>query len=217
MTTVGELRARLANDLADPGHVTWPWDVLAGYLREGFEIIARVRPDAFAAGRVLRLEGGREWHDVCDCARLSRDAVVGQCDSAGVVFNRLAPVVEAGFWPGRDLPPKGGRKPLKLREFSVEDDGLKLRVYPRIPPGTVVHVLVRCPVAPDFHDPEAEIDGGYDVLLCQWVLYRALMVDGERGAAATSVAQSHLILFNSLLGGGAPTDQAPNRRRRSDA
>lgn len=216
MISVGELRRRLAADLADPDLSTWSWPQLAGYLDEAADVIVRRKPDAFVRERILTLHGGREWHPICDCLRLVRDNVIGQCDSEGTVTRRLAGVLESALWPGEDLPPRADRKPFRLREFSVSDDGLKIRVYPRIPPGTTVHVLARCPVMPDWFDHAEEVDGSLAVALVQWAMYRALMIDGERGPAVAAAAASHLELFNSFVGGGV-RDAPPRRRESSDA
>jgi hypothetical protein len=212
MIDVAGLMDRLAADLADPGHVAWPWPQLAGYLREGAAVVIRLKPDAFVRERVLRLEGGEGWHPICDCERLTKEAVIGQCDSAGVVFKRLPPVSESALWPGADLPPRADRRPFRLREFSLADDGLRLRVYPRIPPGVTAYVLVRCPVMPDFMDPGQPIDDSLAAALVQWAMYRALLVDGERGPSVAAAAESHRDVFNTLV--GAPQ---PPRRGKADA
>jgi hypothetical protein len=212
MITVGEMLAGLGRDLADPGHVVWPLRQLVGHLSEAVEIIARAKPDAFAKERILELRGGREWHPVCGCLRLSAANVVGQCDRSGMVWNRLAPVAEDGAWPGADPPPGIGRRPFRLREFSVADDGRTVRPYPRVPPGTTVHLLVRCPVMPDWSDPSDLVDGSLASACLQWAMYRALAVDGEREPAVAAAAEAHREVFNSLIGARRPArrrDEAP--------
>ena len=216
MTTVGGLRDQLARDLNDPELAAWTWEQLAPYLMEAVHLIVRREPEAFARERILELEGGRDYHPVCGCLRLADANVIGQCRKDGTVWNRLAGFKDSGLWPGGDLPSMPVGSPFKLEEFSICDDGRTLRVYPRIPPGTSAFVLVRCPAMPDFDDPSEDIDGAYKVVMVQWALYRAKMVDGESNPAVVSVANSHRDLALSLLGiANAAAGAGAERERRS--
>lgn len=198
---VGSLLNRLATDLNDaaPGHefTTWSREQLGAYLEEAIQLAFVERPDLFIEERVVKVEPCVQRQPACDCTRVRR--VLGQCTPDGRVLHPLRPrqVDDRLVWTGRSCP--SNPKNFKLTQYAIDDSADALWVWPAVPAGIDVYVLVECAVMPQGIDESYEIPVDLQAAVVQWALYRARMVDAENNSAVFEVAKEHAQQFWGIL------------------
>lgn len=194
------LLEQLAVDLNDaaPGHefTTWSREQLRAYLEEAVQTAFAERPDLFMETRVIKLQPCTVLQEACDCTHIRR--IIGQCTKDGRIIKLLKPrkYNDRIVWNGRTC--MGNPKTFELNQYAIDDKSNRLWVWPQIPGGMDVYVLVECAVIPDTF-------GDYDVpdelraAVLQWALYRAKMVDGENNQSIVAVANAHKETFWQLI------------------
>lgn len=186
------------NDAA-PGHefTTWSQEQLRAYVVEALQLAFIVRPDLFTETRIIKLQPCTIVHDACDCTNIRR--VFGQCTADGRIINMLRPKKQQDnlIWTGRTCPVSP--KNFKLTQYAIDADTNKLWVWPQVPAGLDVYLLVECDVLPDEFTDDYEVSSELQAAVMQWVLYRAKMVDGENNTAIIQVATTHRETFWQIL------------------
>lgn len=193
---------QIAVDLNDaaPGHVftTWSREQLRAYLEEAIQIAFTERPDLFMETRVIKVKPCTVVQDTCDCTQVRR--VIGQSTAGGSIIKYLR-FKQSGtdklVWNGRTC--RVHPKKFELQEYYIDGVTDKVWVYPEVPAGIDVYILVECAVIPDVFGPSYNIHTELRAAVVQWVLYRAKMVDGENNTAIVSVANYHKTTFWELL------------------
>lgn len=196
---VRSLMERASVDLNDAaaGHefTTWSREQLRAYIEEAVQIAFSERPDLFTELRVLKAQPCTMLQDICDCTSIRH--VIGQSDKNGHVVKPLRERrTEKLVWTGRTCPvlPKN----FELNEYMIDRQMDKLWLWPQVPAGLDVYVLVECAVFPS--DIEAvDFPDELAAAVIQWVLFRAKMVDGENNQAIVTVAEQHKKTFYELL------------------
>lgn len=220
---IGSLLDLLAVDLNDaaPGHAftTWSKEQLGAYLEEAIQLAFLERPDLFLEERVLKVEPCALRHEVECCTKIRR--VLGQCDARGRVTHMLRPrkLDMRMVWTGRTCATSP--KTFKLTQYAIDDMDDSIWLWPQVPAGQDVYVLVQCAVLP------TNVGEGYDVpeelvpAVRQWALYRAKVIDAEVNQTVAQIATDHKQTFWQLLqaSAGAPpigeeVDNAPSAAAR---
>lgn len=183
-------------DPADP-HATWPEHQLASYIEEAVQVIASERPELFAEIRILKVEPCNPVQNTCDCTHVSN--VIGQVTEGGRLIKRLRlrKNNDKLIWNGPTCPTNPDQ--FELKEYYIDSSSDLLWLYPQVPPGKDIWVMIECSVIPDGLDTTASIKPELLAAVKQWVLYRAKMVDGENNTAIVQVAQQHLTAFWQLM------------------
>lgn len=198
---IKSLLYQVAVDLNDaaPGHefTTWSEQQLRAYLEEAIQTAFTRRPDLFIQTRVVKVEPCSVVQDVCDCTKLRR--VIGQTDENGRIIKLLRPRKrdDALLWTGRTC--HKSPKEFQLSHYTIDEASNKLWLYPQVPAGLDVYVLLECVVMPEAIDDNTTIPPELVGAVVQWALYRAKMVDGENSPTVVSVANAHKAAFWELL------------------
>lgn len=191
----------IAVDLNDaaPGHefTTWSEAQIMTYVLEGIQTAFAERADLFIETRIMEVEPCTELQSACDCTKVRR--VIGQANENGRVIKKLSVRSNKDKlrWPGRTCPVPANN--FSLSEYSIDEGTNRIWVYPAVPFGVDVYLLIECAVIPSV------IDGDYDVpdelvaAIKQWALYRAKAVDEENTPATAQVAENHQATFWRLL------------------
>lgn len=199
--TMSSLLDKLAVDLNDaaPGHefTTWSQSQLRAYLTEAVELAFAERPDLFTETRIIKMQPCTVVQDTCDCAHIRR--VIGQSTKDGRIIRPLRPRKHNDkiFWTGRTCLKRD--KGFALTQYYIDEMSDKLWVYPQVPAGMDVYVMVECAVFPDAGVEGYEVPAELRAAVVQWVLYRAKMVDGENNTSIVSVANHHKTTFWEIL------------------
>lgn len=198
---ISSLLDRLAQDLNDaaPGHefTTWPRALLLSYLEEGLQVAFASRPDFFLDQHTVKLDPCTLSHKLCGCTKIYR--VLGQSTKDGHVIRQLRQRKHTDrlLWTGRACT--GNRRNFALLSYSIDDVADTLWVYPAVPYGTDVYVLVECAAVPKNVKESDSIPDDLAPAISQWVLYRALMIDMEMDQGGAAIATSHEAEFWKLL------------------
>ena len=198
----GSLLDQIAVDLNDaaPGHefTTWSREQLGAYLEEAIQLAFTERPDLFTETRIIKVQPCSEIQESCDCTQIRR--VVGQVTKTGGLIKHLR-IKKHGsdrlVWTGRScsVHPKN----FQLQEYYIDSVTDKLWVYPIVPAGVDVYIMIECAVLPSEFGEGYEVHNELRAAVIQWVLFRAKMVDGENNTAIVSVANHHKNTFWELL------------------
>ena len=198
---LSDIIVRIAVDLNDaaPGHefTTWSETQLHFYVQEALDTIFNIRPDLFIETRIIKMQPCTYVQDTCDCTQIH--AVIGQVTESGRLIKRLR-MREQGvkqLWTGWSCPVSP--KNFELREYYIDKDTDKLWVFPQVPAGTDVYLMVECSVLPDASSHSYDIPGELVPMVMQWALYRAKMVDGESNQLILTAAKEHRAVFENLL------------------
>jgi hypothetical protein len=208
---------RLSRELNDaaPGHefTTWSKELLRGFLSDAIQLIVRVQPAYFVEDVVLTLTACAEYHPICPCSELKPEDVIGQSTADGHVVKTLRYRSDdiRLRWFGK--PCKSKAKPFRLKEYSISKDGKGLKVYPPVPPGQNVYLMLRCLITPNDFSDGAEFDDELVPAIVQWCLSQAKFLDAENNAAILAVAKEHENTFWTLLGVTSEPEQSQNRRK----
>lgn len=198
---VSSLLEQLAVDLNDaaPGHefTTWSRDQIRAYLIEGIQVSFSVRPDLFIETVIIKAEPCSVVQDTCGCTHIRR--VIGQSTKNGRVIKELRQRSNDDKlrWTGRTCPVSPDK--FELKEYSIDNATDKLWLYPQVPAGKEIYVMVECAKVPEDIDNDYDIPAELLAPVVQWVLYRAKMVDGENNTAIIQVATGHQNTFWALL------------------
>lgn len=198
---VSSLLEQLAVDLNDaaPGHefTTWSRDQIRAYLIEGIQVSFSVRPDLFIETVIIKAEPCSVVQDTCGCTHIRR--VIGQSTKNGRVIKELRQRSNDDKlrWTGRTCPVSPDK--FELKEYSIDNATDKLWLYPQVPAGKEIYVMVECAKVPEDIDDDYDIPAELLAPVVQWVLYRAKMVDGENNTAIIQVATGHQNTFWALL------------------
>lgn len=198
---VSSLLEQLAVDLNDaaPGHefTTWSRDQIRAYLIEGIQVSFSVRPDLFIETVIIKAEPCSVVQDTCDCTHIRR--VIGQSTKNGRIIKELRQRSNDDKlrWTGRTCPVPPDK--FELKEYSIDNATDKLWLYPQVPAGKDIYVMVECAKVPEDIDDDYDIPAELLAPVVQWVLYRAKMVDGENNTAIIQVATGHQNTFWALL------------------
>lgn len=198
---VSSLLEQLAVDLNDaaPGHefTTWSRDQIRAYLIEGIQVSFSVRPDLFIETVIIKAEPCSVVQDTCGCTHIRR--VIGQSTKNGRVIKELRQRSNDDKlrWTGRTCPVSPDK--FELKEYSIDNATDKLWLYPQVPVGKEIYVMVECAKVPEDIDNDYDIPAELLAPVVQWVLYRAKMVDGENNTAIIQVATGHQNTFWALL------------------
>jgi len=197
--TPDSLLYQLAVDLNDAGagheFTTWSAEQLGAYLMEAIQVAFVERPDLFIEHRIIHLKPCSIIQDTCDCTHVIR--VLGQSTADGRVFKelRVRKANDKLLWTGRTCKSKTGK--FELIEYTIDSNTDTLRVYPQVPAGQDIYVLVECSVIPK--DIGDVVDTELLAAIKQWVLYRAKTVDAELNPNIFNVAKLHRDTFFALL------------------
>lgn len=198
---LSSLLAEAAVDLNDaaPGHefTTWHREQIRAYIEEAIQIAFSERPDLFSGMKIIKVQPCSVVQETCDCTHITR--VIGQVSEHGML---LKPLRERKnnqiFWPGHSCPVSP--KAFMLNEFMIDQTSDKLWLWPQVPAGLDVYVMVICAVFPsELDDDVDDIPDELAPAIRQWVLFRAKMVDGENSEAVVQVANTHKTTFYELL------------------
>lgn len=198
----GSLLDQIAVDLNDaaPGHefTTWSRPQLRAYLEEAIQIAFTERPDLFIDTRIIKVKPCSVVQDTCDCTQVRR--VIGQSTANGSIKKYLR-VKRLGtdkmVWNGRTC--RRHPKNFELEEYYIDGVTDKVWVYPEVPAGLDIYILVECAVLPTEFTDDYVVNSEFRAAVIQWVLFRAKMVDGENNSAIVSIANQHKTTFWELL------------------
>jgi hypothetical protein len=190
---------RLGLELNDPLHRVWSEELLLFFLDEAFREIIRISPGRFAKTVVARLDPCSEWHS-CPCDGMEISSVLGQSTAEGRITGRLTWRSEdpGMAWTGRECV--RFEEPYRAREYAIGADGKSVRVWPPVPPKAEAYLAIRCDVAPDLSDPDADVPAQSAAAAVQWVLYRAKSMDTEANPFILNAAFDHKETFYLDLG-----------------
>lgn len=197
----GSMLDQLAWDLNDAGpsgtFVTWTREQIRAYLEEAIQLAATSRPDLFIETRIMKVQPCTLVQDTCDCTNIRR--VIGQSTKDGRVFKRLRKKKgdETITWTGRVC--SSPYKNFELVEYSIDDTTDKLWLYPVVPPGKDIYVVIECSVAPSGIQDSYEIPSELTAPIRQWVLFLAKSMDGEYSSEMITQARLHKDTFFQLL------------------
>lgn len=171
-----------------------PQDIadLKRYLTEARCMIESLNPAYYAVFKTLKLSAGTV-HQVCACEIIT--------DYLGQALGECGTELRSSKFPqqwGKCVKaPEGG--PI-LTQVEVSKDYLK--VQPPIPEGECAYVKVKC--LPSDRTPAGDED---DVCNCRdfaalasYVMYRAILRDGDGDPAQIQLAQMHLRTFAEISG-----------------
>lgn len=187
----------IAADLNDPQHVVWTREQLRAYIQEGVGNAFVERPELFTEEITVKIDPCKIYQEVCECQGIRR--VIGLADADGNIFNELRERTSKDKlkWPGKTC--QADPNNFELSEFSVDTATNKIRVYPPVPAGMDVYVVVECAVTPDDFSDSVEIDANIAAAARQWALWCARMVDAENNPAVFNAANTHRKAFWELL------------------
>lgn len=197
MADVSSLLSQLSADLADPGFVRWTREQLRTYLLEGLIVAFSKRPDLFLERVVIKLDTCTTLQETCECDRVLR--VLGQSTEGGRIIRTLRRKTSSAkiVWNGKPCPADSAD--FKLSSYSITPTTNVLEVYPEVPPGVDVWIVVECAKAPDKLSDSDSYSNTLSVAATQWALSRAHRVDGEVSTVAFNLARDHEISFWRLL------------------
>lgn len=198
---LNDVVTQIAQDLNDaaPGHefTTWTEGQLRFYVQEALHTIFNIRPDLFIETRIIKMQPCTYVQDTCDCTQIH--AVIGQVTESGRVIKRLRKREQGTkqLWAGWTchVSPKN----FELREYYIDTDTDKLWVFPQVPAGTDVYLMVECSVLPNALEDGYAISGELVPMVIQWALYRAKMIDGESNQLILAAAKEHRSVFEGLV------------------
>lgn len=193
MALVGSLLDQLSRDLSDPGFVRWTKEQLRTYLLEGLVTAFGKRPDLFMERRILKIESCSPIQTVCDCDRYYR--VLGQATEGGRIIRpiRKRSSSQKLIWSGK--PCRVSPDEFKLESYSIDPKTNTLEVYPAVPAGIDVWIVVECASKPTELKDGDNFNEELAVAAKQWVLSRAHRVDGEVNPIAFNLAKEHEATF----------------------
>lgn len=199
---VSDIVYALAVDLNDaaPGHefTTWSRSQLTTYVIEAVQTTFSERPDLFIETKIMEVEPCTELQEACDCTKVRR--VIGQATADGRVLKklRIRSSNDKLKWPGpsRDC---GSYSNFSLSEYSIDEGTNRIWLYPRVPPGISVYVLIECAVIPSSVGSDYDVPSELVAAVKQWALYRAKAVDEEINPNVAQVAENHQATFWRLI------------------
>ena len=166
---------------------------LKRYLTEGRCMIESLNPAYYAEFKTLKLSTGT-IHRVCDCEHITE--LVGQsCTPCG--SETLDTKFPQQWGKCADTLPDDCFRLLKI---ELNKDYLKVK--PSIPEGKCVYVTIKCL-------PKERIKAGDESNVCEcrdyaalaaYVMYRAILRDGDGDPAQIQLAQLHLKTFAEISG-----------------
>lgn len=194
---ISSLLELVAADLNDRQHTVWSVEQLRAYIQEGFNNAFVRRPDSFMDEKVIKVEPCVTYQEVCECSSIRR--VIGQSTKDGRIIKELRKRTNKDRlkWPGEacDIDLNN----FELDEYSVDSKTNKLRVFPAVPAGLDIYVVVECSVSPDDLNMDDDMDGVISTAVHQWALFCARMVDAENNPAVFDVARTHEVTFWRIL------------------
>jgi len=197
MADVSSLLLQLSMDLSDPGFVRWTRDQLRAYLLEGLIVAFGKRPDLFLKRVIIKLDNCSTLQETCECDRVFR--VLGQSTKDGRIIRNLRRKSSSSkiVWNGK--PCRIGPEDFKLSSYSLTPTTNVLEIYPPVPAGIDVWIVVECAQAPGDLSDSDDFSNILSVAAKQWALSRAHRVDGEVNQIAFTLGRDHEAAFWRLL------------------
>lgn len=197
MASVSSLLSQLSMDLSDPGFVRWTRDQLRAYLLEGLIVAFGKRPDLFMERVIIKLDSCSTLQDTCECDRVFR--VLGQSTEDGRIIRTLRRKSSSSkiVWNGKPCRTEPGD--FKLNSYSLTPITNVLEVYPEVPPGVDVWVVIECAKSPEKLSDDDDFSNTLSVAAKQWALSRAHRIDGEVNQLAFTLGRDHEAAFWRLL------------------
>lgn len=196
MKILGDLFARVNEQLANSGYVTWSQGFLEGAYVEAVNAVLTVLPVAHAELRDLPLVAGTQQDVPDDVTAIL--FVMGNATGAGVAGTAVAPVGDMDLF--NDEQALLSALSVTASTYQVQRayldpmDPLAYYVLPAVPAGYTGKLRSRVgtrPAAPDWNaDPDFPLRDGFDIAVKEYMLYIAFGRDDE-DSPGFSRAQAH--------------------------
>lgn len=208
--TLAQMIERVVGDLVDFKHKVWTTEQIADYLQEGIDGVFNARPDIFIERFTVKLEPCSSVSEICECSNLRR--VLGQSTADGRIIRRLRKRDNSDevIWLGRRDCSVSARN-FQLREYSIDTTANTLWVYPPVPAGLDIYVVVECSVRPEDLSSDTDIPLEAATAAIQWALWRAKSIDSESNNLIYQVAAGHQAAYWRII---AAQNQADAVQRR---
>lgn len=190
-----ELAADLNDSLPGYENTIWSQAQLGAYIVEALGLIYDKRPESFMETKLIKVDSCSIIQEFDCCDKIHR--VVGQATSSGRLIRTLR---ERDFetnlqWTGKFCRPI--KKEFQLTGYSIDKLMEKVYLYPEVPVGQEVYILVDCSSKPD-KDTDISVDNL--AIVKQWVMYRAKMIDADIDPSAKEAASTHYQVWRDLMG-----------------